>query len=153
MADVATRDDSRPDAVDTGAWIAMDESESAPRAVIDAVAGAALDPQRGDDPRRRREDDMSERATGATPEQVEAAAIRGSGHTPETWRGTSDAYQDQETTWWRGVTKHIVPPDHRILGPDDLAALWRVINDLGSDQELRVDRDRLAALIGDDGNG
>jgi hypothetical protein len=126
---------------------------------------------------------MSERTTGATPEQVEAAAIRGSGHTPETWRGTSDAYQDQEKTWWRGVAKHIVPPDYRILTPEDLAGLRRVVeyhralNNV--DQKLDDDRveagaqlaewlltwttardaltaddiDRLAALIGDDGNG
>jgi hypothetical protein len=100
---------------------------------------------------------MSERATGATPEQVEAAAIRGSGHTPETWRGTSDAYQDQEKTWWRGVAKHIVPPDYRIIDPEDIAALRYAITELRSRGNLLYvsidDVDRLAALIGGDGNG
>jgi hypothetical protein len=180
MAVVATRDDSRPDAVDAGGRIAMDESHGAPGTVIGTVDGAALDPQRGSEPRRRGEDGMSERTTGATPQQIEAAAIRGSGHTPETWRGTSDAYQDQETTWWRGVTKHIVPPDHRIIGPEDIAAVAHVTRDYArlaatamalrdwvTDPVLIAEADglvasletcdddvaRLAALIGDDTNG
>jgi hypothetical protein len=52
--------------------------------------------------------------TGATPEQIEAAMSR---------------FRDDRENWMCYMSA-LVPPDHRIIGPDDLAALRRVIGDV-----------------------
>jgi hypothetical protein len=159
MAVVATRDDSRPEAVDAGARIAVDESESAPRAVIDAVAGTALDPQRGDKPRGRGEDGVIDRTTGATEAQIEAAC---QSRMTEQFAGdataelTTDRQRHHVESMVRVIAPHLVPFDHRIIGPDDIAVIRQMCTELKSRGNLLYvspdEVDRLAALIGD-GNG
>jgi hypothetical protein len=59
------------------------------------------------------EERMSEQATGATPDQIEAAINRNS----ET-EGVIGFYR---------AMANLVPPDHRIIGPEDIAALRRIL--------------------------
>jgi hypothetical protein len=88
---------------------------------------------------------MGERTTGATDAQIEAAVAK--------WKTCPEkdvpAYRRVVT----GYAEDLVPPDHRIIGPDELAALRRLIEESdipGLYPGVRQDRARLAALIGDD---
>jgi hypothetical protein len=53
----------------------------------------------------------------------------------------------------RANARYLVPPDHRIIGPDDIAALRRVLHNEGDIYQRSQDWNRLTVLIGDDGNG
>jgi hypothetical protein len=116
---------------------------------------------------------MDERTTGATDAHIEAAVRRG-------W-WPDDSRDDVQRQIMTGYAEDLVPPDHRIFGPDDIAALRfaeRVLSDVidtasngdelchevlaqsfnavGGDADVadyETHRARLAALIGDDGNG
>jgi hypothetical protein len=93
------------------------------------------------------------RSTGATDAQITAAHLRRIAS--RDWTETTQrAYDDVWMTEARANASYLVPPDHRILGPDDIAALRYAITELRSRGNLLYvsidDVDRLAALIGDD---
>jgi hypothetical protein len=98
---------------------------------------------------------MTERTTGATDAQIEAAAER----MGERYGFVTDKKQ-RHTIRYYG--QFLVPPDHRLIGPEDIAALRRIVKGYEvcvlhhtEHNALRPlnwneDVDRLAALIGDD---
>jgi hypothetical protein len=108
---------------------------------------------------------MGERTTGATDTQIEAAVMRRFRNAD--WTSTTqEAYRDIWEEQAREHAAYLIPPDHRIIGPDDIEALRRVLDiyaavvDPTFDVErtwtiasAQTDLDRLAALIGGDGNG
>jgi hypothetical protein len=117
---------------------------------------------------------MRDRITGATDAQIEAAVAK--------WKTCPEKDVPAFRRVVTGYAEDLVPPDHRIMGPEDLAALRRVVEYhralTNVDQKLDDDRveagaqlaewlltwttardaltaddlGRLAALIGDDGN-
>jgi hypothetical protein len=124
---------------------------------------------------------MSERTTGATDAQIEALEAHSEaklayalGETGATeaqikashlrriqsrdWTETTlRAYDDVWMTEARANARYLVPPDHRIIGPDDITVIRQMCTELKSRGNLLYvspdEVDRLAALIGDDGNG
>jgi len=88
---------------------------------------------------------MGERTTGATPAQIEAAVAK--------WETCPEKDVPAFRRVVTGYAEDLVPPDHRIIGPEDIESLRRVVTETWMyDDTLRDDYYRLAALIGD-GNG
>jgi hypothetical protein len=91
---------------------------------------------------------MGERTTGATPEQIEAAVAK--------WKTCPEKDVPAFRRVVTGYAEDLVPPDHRIIGPDDIAVIRQMCTELKSRGNLLYvspdEVDRLAALIGD-GNG
>jgi hypothetical protein len=92
---------------------------------------------------------MGERTTGATPAQIEAAVAK--------WETCPEKDVPAFRRVVTGYAEDLVPPGSLIFGPEDIAALRYAITELRSRGNLLYvsidDVDRLAALIGDDGNG
>lgn len=104
---------------------------------------------------------MSELTTGAQPEQCRilercrCSECGGSGIV--NWRGITTETQICDDCFGRGYEDRNVPPDHRIIGPDDLTAIRHIYQSyraaLGfgpaparNDRTNYADLDRLAAL-------
>jgi hypothetical protein len=99
---------------------------------------------------------MSNRATGATTAQIEAAFMRRFRNAD--WTSTTqEAYRDIWEEQAREHAAYLIPPDHRIIGPDDITVIRQMCTELKSRGNLLYvspdEVDRLAALIGGDGNG
>jgi hypothetical protein len=110
---------------------------------------------------------MTERTTGATDAQIEAAdrvfvrrrcpTCKGLGSV--NWRGIANERQRCDDCFGRGSVDRELSNDHRIIGPEDIAALRRLLAEYQSGAYMplgktllimhRADLDRLAALIGD----
>jgi hypothetical protein len=99
---------------------------------------------------------MSTRTTGATDAQIEAAVERQFDDT--SWADEAKAaYRGPYLDAMKHKSQYLVPPDHRIIGPDDLSALGRVLAlaktvDMHDAQwmgfsSVRADLARLAALL------
>jgi hypothetical protein len=101
---------------------------------------------------------MGERTTGATPAQIEAAVAK--------WETCPEKDVPAFRRVVTGYAEDLVPPGSLIFGPEDIAALRRVLDaykaaidalnilweGTANAADAHDDR-RLAALIGDDGNG
>jgi hypothetical protein len=100
--------------------------------------------------------------TGATEAQIKASHLRRI--QSRDWTETTlRAYDDVWMTEARANARYLVPPDHRIIGPEDIVALRRVLQaykaatdalnilweGTANASDAHDDR-RLAALIGDD---